>query len=411
MARDKVSKLVDSEIKNAKPKAKPYPLNDGDGLVLLVQPSGAKWWRYRYRFDDKSKMISLGTYPDVTLAKARKAWADAYDKLQAGIDPSAKRQEDKQPEIEDLSTTFEVIARQWWERWKAARTPRHADYVITRLAADVFPMIGTVPVDNLTAPMILQVVRKIESRGATDIAKRALSTIGQVLRWSVANGLSTQNAAASIKPSEVLAATTVTNLARIDAKELPELLRKIEGYDGQALTKLALKLVALTFVRTSELIGARWAEFELEESRWRIPAERMKMKTPHIVPLSTQALEVLGEIHAISGGGEILFPSERGQGKSMSNNTILFALYRLGYHSRMTGHGFRGLASTILHEQGWPHAHIELQLAHSARDAVSAAYNHALYLEPRAKMMQHWGDFLDRQRQGAKVIKLKASPS
>jgi integrase len=408
MARDKVNKLVDSEIKNAKAKAKPYPLNDGDGLVLLVQPSGAKWWRYRYRFDDKSKMISLGTYPDVTLAKARKAWADAYDKLQAGIDPSAKRQEEKQPEVVDLSTTFEVIARQWWERWKAARTPRHADYVITRLAADVFPMIGTVPVDNLTAPMILQVVRKIEARGATDIAKRALSTIGQVLRWSVANGLSTQNAAASIKPSEVLAATIVTNLARIDAKELPELLRKIEGYDGQALTKLALKLVALTFVRTSELIGARWAEFELEESRWRIPSERMKMKTPHIVPLSTQALEVLGEIHAISGGGEILFPSERGQGKSMSNNTILFALYRLGYHSRMTGHGFRGLASTILHEQGWPHEHIELQLAHSARDAVSAAYNHALYLEPRTKMMQHWGEFLDRQRQGAKLIKLKA---
>jgi integrase len=408
MARDKVNKLIDSEIKSAKAKAKPYPLNDGDGLVLLVQPSGAKWWRYRYRFDDKSKMISLGTYPDVTLAKARKAWADAYDKLQAGIDPSAKRREDKQPGIVDLSTTFEVIARQWWERWKAARTPRHADYVITRLAADVFPMIGTVPVDNLTAPMILQVVMKIESRGATDIAKRALSTIGQVLRWSVANGLSTQNAAATIKPSEVLTATTVTNFARVVAKELPELLRKIETYDGQDLTKLALKLMALTFVRTSELIGARWAEFEFEENRWRIPAERMKMKTPHIVPLSTQALEVLGEIHAISGGGEILFPNERGQGKSMSNNTILFALYRLGYHSRMTGHGFRGLASTILHEQGWPHAHIELQLAHSARDAVSAAYNHALYLEPRAKMMQHWGEFLDQQRQGAKVIKLKA---
>lgn len=214
------------------------------------------------------------------------------------------------------------------------------------------------------------------------------------------NGLAERNPAADIKPEDALKPTKKKNHARLDEKDLPELLQKIDAYDGQLLTRLALKLMALTFVRTSELIGARWEEVNLDLKQWRIPASRMKMKTQHIVPLSTQAIEAIENIKSLRVDDALLFPSERRDGKLMSNNTILYALYRMGYHSRMTGHGFRGMASTILHERGYSHDHIELQLAHSPRNAVSAAYNHALHLEPRAKMMQDWADYLDTARGG-----------
>jgi integrase len=218
----------------------------------------------------------------------------------------------------------------------------------------------------------------------------------------LAHGLAERNPAADIKPADVLKSAKKTNYARLDQKELPGLLGRIEAYDGQPLTKLALQLMALTFVRTSELIGARWEEIELDSKLWRIPAERMKMRSPHIVPLSRQAITVLEAVKDLSSQSLLLFPSERSTSKPMSNNTIPFALYRMGYHSRMTGHGFRGIASTILHEQGYPHEHIELQLAHSPRDEISASYNHALYLEPRRQMMQHWADYLDEIKEAGK---------
>lgn len=246
-------------------------------------------------------------------------------------------------------------------------------------------------------------VREVETRGALDIAKRVLTMCGQVMRYAVAHGLAERNPTADIKPSDVLKPANKTNYARLSEKELPELLRKVNEYDGQLLTRFALQLMVLTFVRTSELIGARWDEFEVNKKEWRIPAQRMKMRNPHIVPLSSQAIAVLEGIQKLDADDILLFPSERRNGKSMSNNTILYALYRMGYHNRMTGHGFRGLASTILHEQGYKHDHIELQLAHTQRDPVSAAYNHALYLEPRARMMQDWADYLDELVAGAKV--------
>lgn len=388
-------KLTDPIIKAAKPKDKPYSLPDGKGLVLYVQPSGAKWWRYRYRFNGKAKMLSLGVYPNVSLKDARKKHVHAGEILTQGTDPSFHRQEQKQQEALAAENSFESVTRQWWDHWKPARSERHANYVIRRLESDIFPVIGKKPINELNAPIILMAIKKIESRGALDIAKRALSTCGQVLRYAVAHGFAERNPAADIKPSDVLKPAKKTNYARLDQKELPELLRKMDTYDGQPLTRLALQLMALTFVRTSELIGARWDEIDLNKRLWRIPADRMKMKTPHIVPLSNQSIIVLNQIKKISGGNLLLFPGERREGKSMSNNTILYAIYRMGYHSRMTGHGFRGVASTILHEQGYLHDHIELQLAHSKRNAVSAAYDHAVYLEPRAKMMQDWADYLD----------------
>jgi integrase len=237
----------------------------------------------------------------------------------------------------------------------------------------------------------------IEGRGASDVAKRAHETTGQIFRYAIAHGMATRNAAADFKPSDILAESKSENFARVDGKELPALLVKLESYDGDALTRLAMRLMAYTFVRTSELIEAEWPEFDLDNARWDIPAERMKMETSHIVPLSRQALEVLRALRLLTGHGRLVFPGANDKNKPMSNNTILFALYRLGYKGRMTGHGFRGLASTILHENGFSDEHVELQLAHQKRNKVAAAYNHAKYLRQRTSMMQWWADYLDAQ--------------
>ncbi|SOD15895.1 tyrosine-type recombinase/integrase [Nitrosomonas ureae] len=397
-------KLTDSEIKAAKPKEKPYSLPDGHGLVLMIQPSGAKWWRYRYRVNGTAKMLSLGVYHDVTLKEARNQQERFKELLAQGVDPSLHRQEQKQLEAIAATNSFESVSRLWWNHWKHDKTERHAGYTIRRLEADVFAMIGNKPVNEITAAMLITVIRKVESRGALDIAKRVLTMCGQVMRYAVAHGLAERNPAADIKPADVLKPTRKSNYARLSEKELPELLRKIDTYDGKPLTRLALQLMALTFVRTSELIGAYWDEIDLVKKEWRIPAQRMKMKTPHTVPLSMQAIAIIEEIQMLALDNELVFPSENRNSKSMSNNTILYALYRLGYHSRMTGHGFRGVASTILHERGYNHDHIELQLAHAPRNAVSAAYNHALYLEPRARMMQDWADYLEEIKTGASIL-------
>ena len=272
----------------------------------------------------------------------------------------------------------------------------------------MLPSIGRVPVDDLTAAQVRDCVKAIEARGALDIAKRQLQKCSQIMRYAVAHDLASRNPVADVQPSDILPARKKRNYSRVDAGDLPQLLRDMDSYTGGEHTRLALQFMALTFVRTSELIGARWDEFDIDAARWNIPAERMKMRSPHIVPLSTQALAVLRQLQAISYGRDFVFPADTGKPTHMSNNTILYALYRMGYRGRMTGHGFRGVASTILHEQGWPHAHIELQLAHQERDAVSAAYNHALYLAQRAEMMQAWGDHLDALRMGTIVARRRA---
>jgi integrase len=317
--------------------------------------------------------------------------------LAIGVDPMENKKASKLAKLAASEHSFESVALQWWAQWRQSKSPRHADYVMARLKADVFPAMGARPIADIEAKEIVRMLKGIESRGALDIAKRCLQMSSQIFRYAIAHGIgeAIRNPASDIKPADVLTPRRKENYARIDASELPELLRKIEGYQGTPTTRLAIKLMALTFVRTGELIGARWEEFDLEAARWNIPAQRMKMKTPHIVPLSTQALAVLQVLHGITGGRTLLFPGERDHGKPMSNNTILKALERMGYKGRHTGHGFRGLASTILHEQGFDHAHIELQLAHQERNEVSAAYNHATYLKQRALMMQAWGDHLE----------------
>lgn len=384
-------------------------LADAGGLYLEVHPAGGKHWRWKYRYAGKEKRLSLGTYPSVTLAKARLARDAARRTLADGVDPVQAKSDAKLTQRLRLGTSFEAVARAWFEDWKGPRSPRHADYVLRRLESDVFPVLGRKPVGEVTAPQLLAMAKRIESRGAIDIAKRALQTCGQVLRYAVAHGQLERNPAADVKPSDALKPRRKTNYARLDAKEVPTLLRKIDAYQGTPTTRLAMMLMALTFVRTGELIGARWGEFDLEGAEWRIPPERMKMRTPHIVPLSRQAVEVLATLNEQRRGvTDLLFPGERDHEKPMSNNTILKALERMGYKGRMTGHGFRGIASTVLHELGHRHDVIELQLAHLERNSVSAAYNHATYLKERRELMQAWADHLDRLRRGATLIQLKA---
>jgi integrase len=401
--------LTDTEVRKAKPTDKSYKMSDGGGLHLLVMPTGGKLWRWKYRFDGAEKLMAMGQYPAVTLAMARERHAAARNLLASGVDPMAKRKEEKAAERAENKESFQTVAKEWLAHWRVGKSERHADYVDRRMNTDILPRLGARPVAQIEAPEVVAMVKAIQDRGALDIAKRALETTGQVFRYAIAHGYARRNPASDIKPGDILKSRQKENYARVDAKELPALLKSVEVYQGTPITRLAMKLMALTFVRTSELIGARWSEFDLDGARWDIPAERMKMRTSHIVPLSRQAVDVLRILSHLTGTGELVFPGDRDAKKPISNNTILKALERMGYKGAMTGHGFRGLASTILHEQGWPHEHIELQLAHAPRNAVSASYNHALYLEPRKRLMQAWGNHLDDLLKGSKIIAIDAA--
>jgi integrase len=409
--------LTDKKVRQAKPKEQAYRITDGLGLYLMVTPAGGKLWRWKYRFQGVEKLMTFGKYPDVPIDAARGRRDAARGVLASGADPMEKRKAEKVAAALEDKRKFGAVGALWHEHWRVDKSAQHIDATRRRLEANVYPHLGERPIDEIKTPELVRMVKAIEARGVGDLARRALETTGQIFRYGVAHGYCERNPCADIKPGDVLKPTRSRNLARVDATALPALLRAIEVYQGKVVTRLSMKLMALTFVRTSELIGARWDEFDFATdpldhvlgiapmARWNIPAERMKMKTPHIVPLATQTIEVLELLRTVTGRGELLFPGDVDRRKTMSNNTILEALDRMGYGGIMTGHGFRGLASTLLHEQGWPHEHIELQLAHAPRNAVSAAYNHALYLEPRAKMMQAWGDYLEKLQR--KVVSIR----
>jgi len=407
--------LTDSACRNSKcPADRAYQrFTDAGGLYLEVSKTGAKLWRWKFRVAGKEKRLALGQYPAVSLAKARKERDAARAQLTAGTDPSQAKRDARQAGLMQAETAFEIIARQWWQGWAATKAERHAGYVLKRLEADAFPLIGAKSVRDLDAPVFVRMAKGIEARGAVDIARRVLQTCGQVMRYAVAHGIAERNPVADVRPGDVLRARRQVNFARIGVEELPELMRKIMAYPGSVYTRMALQLMALTFVRTGELIGARWQEFDLDAAEWRIPAERTKSRREHLVPLSRQAVEVLRCLHAAHGGAEIctgtllLFPGERDRTKPMSNNTILKALERMGYKGRMTGHGFRGVASTALNEMGYRPDVIEAQLAHVEENRVRAAYNHARYSEERRELMQQWADYLDAVRQPGTVVPLR----
>ena len=403
--------LNDIACKNAKcPAGKLRArFTDMGGTYLEVMPTGGKLWRWTYRYGGKEKRLALGSYPAVSLGEARKKREEARTILKTGVDPVQVKADKKAAGKINIENNFEAVARAWFAHWKDTKTARHSEYVIRRLEADVFPDLGRRPIADITALHLLAVAKKIETRGALDIAKRCLQTCSQIFRYALVHGLIDRNPAADVKPGDALKPRRQENYARLEAKELPELLRKINVYDGSPHTRLALQVMALTFVRTAELIESTWDEFDLDAAEWRIPASRMKMRTMHIVPLSTQAVELMKCLAELRSLSPMVFPGERDHDKPMSNNTILGALYRMGYKGRMTGHGFRGIASTALHEMGYPDAHIEVQLAHLKRNRVAGAYDHAKYLMPRAEMMQVWADHLDQLRAGAKILPFKAA--
>lgn len=342
--------------------------------------------------------MTFGRWPDVSLEKARARCQQQREVLADGFDPMAQRKVERQVDRQKMQNTFRAVAKQWHEHWKKGRSPRHAAYVWSRLERDILPRLGSRPVAEIESLEVVNMLRAISDRGVADLAKRAMQVTSGVYRYAVAHKLAEHNPAANFKPGDILPATEKTNYARVDGKELPKLLQAMDIYPSES-TRLAMQFIAHCFVRTSELIGAKWEEVDLERHRWDIPASRMKMKTPHIVPLSKQVIAILERLQQLRSGSAYVFPG-LSENKPMSNNTILKALERMGYKGRMTGHGFRGIASTLLHEQGFEHEHIELQLAHMPRNAVSAAYNHAKYLPQRTAMMQSWSDYLDQQRKG-----------
>lgn len=397
--------LTDTKVRNALKKNQAYRLSDSGGLYLYVSPAGGKLWRWKYRFGGKEKLMSFGAYPEVSLAAARTAHFEGRRKLAAGTDPMAERKALKTPQIKPGEALFCNVAAAWFEKWKQGKSERHMLYTERRMAADILPSLGNRAMESIQPPDVVAMIQSIEARGATDVARRAHQTTSQIFRYGLAVGAARQNPATAFRPGDVLPQRLTENFARVDKADLPELLRKIEFYTGAPVTRLAMKLMALVFVRTSELIGAEWKEFDLKESRWDIPKERMKGgRRPHTVPLSHQAANVLAELWNYRKNDRWVFPGDHDANKHMSNNTILGALKRMGFKGEMTGHGFRGIASTILHEQGYAHEHIEIQLHHGPENDVSAAYNHAKYMQPRRKMMQDWANYLDKTLISGKAI-------
>lgn len=385
--------LTDTAIRKAVPRSKPYKLSDGGGLFLLVQPTGGKWWRYKYRFAGKERLLSLGVYPDVSLADARARHAEARKQLAAGGDPGEQKKEAKRQALLERENSFESIAREWHETKKGSWTGRHPETVMKKLEGDLFPKLGARPIVEITAPELLAVIRQIEARGALDMARRALQISGQIFRFAIVTGRAERDPSGDLKGA--LKAAKPQNHVFLKEDDLPAYLGKLDAYDGSVQTKLALKFLLLTFVRTTELRAAEWTEINFDKAEWRIPAERMKMRELHIVPLSTQAIAVLRELQELTGRWKFVFANQHKPSGCMSENTMLYALYRMGYHSRATGHGFRSTASTILNEHGFQPDVIERQLAHNERNQVRAAYNHAQYLPERRRMMQWWADHLD----------------
>lgn len=398
--------LTDTAIRAAKRRTAPFKISDGGGLHLLVQPNGARLWRLAYRFAGKQKTLAIGIYPTVTLAKAREGRENAKRSLADGIDPAARRRRERLAAKSSGDATFKAVALEFMGNQRHVLTPLYADQILRRLEGDIFPSLGHRPIADIDAPELLDVLRKVEKRGALEQAKRLRQTCGQIFRFAVVTSRAKHDPSAALKGA-LKPKGRAKHHAPMPRQELPGFLRGLDAYDGDPRTAIALRLIVLTMVRTSELRAARWEEFENldgDEPLWRIPAERMKARFEHLVPLSSQVVAVLNELSALPGAKKngFLFPSPSREG-CMSNNTMLFALYRLGFHGRATVHGFRGVASTLLNEAGFKADWIERQLAHDERDEVRGAYNSAEYLTGRRGMLRWWAGWLDELKATGRV--------
>ncbi len=388
-------RLSTAKIHNATAQKKTVRLFDGRGLYLEIAPTGSRWWRFKYRFAGKEKRISLGVYPDVGLKKARDRRDEMRKLVADGIDPSAARKQQKLMALDATANTFEAVAREWFEKHSANWEASYSVKLLARLEANVFPWLGDRPIGDIKPPELLSVLRRVESRGVLETAHRLMNYCGNIYRYAVATGRAERDISSDLRGA--LPPSTPQHHASVtDPEGVAALLRAIDGYRGSNVTRYAVQLAPLVFVRPGELRKAEWNEIDLEAGEWRIPAERMKMKTKYIVPLSSQAVAILRALQPLTGKGHYVFPGARSRERCMSENTVNGALRRLGWSgSEMTGHGFRSMASTLLNEQGWNRDAIERQLAHTERNSIRAAYNYAEHLPERRRMMQAWSDYLD----------------
>ncbi|RFC31109.1 MAG: Integrase [Candidatus Nitrotoga sp. MKT] len=405
--------LTEIEVKKTKATDKPQRLTDGRGMFLLIHNNGGKYWRMDYRFNGTRKTLSLGTYPDVSLVKAREDREDARKLLKNGIDPGAVKQAQKASKINLAGDSFEVIAREWFVLHAPNWKENHSSKIIARLEKDIFPWIGARPIAEIAAPALLATIRRIEARGALETAHRALACCGQVFRYAVATGRAERDPTGDLRGSLPSVKRNKHFAAITDPKKVGELMRDIEGYQGSYVVKSAFKLSPLLFVRPGELRKMEWTELDLDKAEWIIPANKMKMGITHIVPLAKQAVEVLREIQPLTGRGKYVFPGERDYDRPMSDNAIRSALRRMGWaNDEMTPHGFRAMASTILDNMGYKQEWLERQLAHEEPNKIKAAYKREawrMYLPERIAMMQAWADYLGGLAAGADVIPLRAN--
>lgn len=399
--------LTDTLVRKAKPREKDYKLFDGGRLFLLVTTKGSKYWRYKYEFAGKEKTLALGVYPDVSLAEAREARDNARKQLKSEVDPNTVKKLSKKKLKSAVENSFQIITYEWYAKNSKIWGEKYSKKMIRLFERDIFPWIGKRPIDEIDAPELLDVLNRIEKRGAIDTAHRAQQNCSSVFRYAIVTRRVKRDPASDLRGA--LQPIKKQHYASIhDPKEVGELLRAINGYRGHFVTQCALRLAPLVFLRPGELRFAEWIEFNFDIAEWRIPSERMKMRSMHLVPLSKQAVTILKELYLLTGNGKYVFPSVRTDARPISDNTINAALRRIGYATdEMTGHGFRSMASTLLNEQGWNSDAIERQLAHAERNSIRAAYNYAEYLPERRKMMQHWADYLDSIANDKKVISLK----
>jgi integrase len=386
-------KLNARQVDAAKPREKAYKLTDGAGLYLEVVPSGSRYWRMKYRFNGKEKRMAFGVYPAVSLAQARALRDEAKKKLAEGIDPSFAKKEEKLVRDVQLNNTFQAVALEWHGTKVSRWSEGYASDIIEAFNKDIFPYIGQQPVNEIKPLVLLNVLRRMENRGATEKAKKVRQRCSEVFRYAIVTGRAEYNPAADL--TSAMSGHESKHYPFLTVEELPDFFKALSGYTGSPLVVLAARLLILTGVRTGELRGAFWSEFDLEKAVWEIPADRMKMKRPHLVPLSTQALEIVQQLKVMSGQYPLVFPGRNDPRKTMSEASINQLFKRIGYTGKVTGHGFRHTMSTILHEEGFNTAWIETQLAHVDKNAIRGTYNHALYLEGRREMMQWYADYIE----------------
>ena len=404
----RIAPLSEIQVRNAKPQEAEYKLYDGGGLSLLVTPSGGKLWRFKYRYAGKEKQLTFGAYPAVSLAAARQRREDAKKLLANDVDPGEFKKAQKLTRQEISANCFELVAREWHTKYKATWSEVHATTILDRLEKEVFPCIGEKPISEIKAPELLSVLRRMESRGALDTAHRVRNHCSNIFRYAIATGRADRDPAADLRGA--LPPVKENHFAApTDPKAVAPLLRAIDGFEGSFVVKCAMQLAPMLFVRPGELRAAEWSEINLDDGEWNIPAERMKMKITHLVPLSLQAINILSALKPLTGHSKYVFPCNRSPLRCMSENAVNAGLRRLGYEkSEITGHGFRAMARTILDEVLQVRVdYIEHQLAHAVKDPNGRAYNRTAHLTERKKMMQFWADYLDGLKAGAKVIPLK----